>query len=166
MNDIVEKAKELGICQKWGDEMQNSPQMGLYCKMYFQGEDWAMEQDFPTLSLLRKYKGQTEAHGLYTDHKGGFYNTEHLAFFGESDVMVSYDGFQVGKVNIRHDSKAKISLKGNAIIMLNVLDFADVEIEATQYSKAYVYQYGINAKVKTKGNVEMRIRQFGNEIIR
>lgn len=160
MNDIVAKAKELGICQKWGEEMQSSPKMALYCKMYFDGEDWAMEQDFPTLELLQKYKGQTEEYGLYTDHQGAFENWDKIAFFGKSVVEIDYNCFQVGKVNIRHDSKAKIIAEDNAIVMINILDNAEVEVEAKDNAKIFVYRYGLNTKVQSKGSVLVKDRTF------
>lgn len=160
MKDVIIKADELGICKEWSEKMKNNASLGHFCKLYFLGDDWAMENDFPTLELLRKYKG-TEAFGLYTDNKSSFENVQNLAFFGNSEVDLEYNGFEVGYLNIRHDSKVKIKVKDNAILMINLLDNAEVEIDNLGMGKVSVYQYSENAKVKYQGNVEVKPAKFG-----
>ena len=140
MNDIIEKAKALNICNEWHEKMLKHQDMKYFCEMYFKGDDWAMEHDFPTLPLLQKYKGQTEENGLYLDYKGTIKNKSHLAFFGTSEIVLEYDNFAVGLVNIRHDSKAKIIAKDHAIITINVLDNAQIEIEQDPMAKVFVYR--------------------------
>ena len=140
MKDIIQKAKELNICHEWQNKMLKHQDMKYFCEMYFKGDDWAMEHDFPTLPLLQKYKGQTEEHGLYLDYKGTIKNKPHLAFFGDSNIVLEYDNFQVALVNIRHQSKAKIIAKDYAIITINVLDNAQVEIEKDPTAKVFIYK--------------------------
>lgn len=160
MNDIINRARELNICDEWYGKMCENPQMRHFCVMYFRGDDWALENDFPTLDLLRKYKGETEEFGLYTDYKGIFINPNKLAFFGSSRVELEYNAFGVGYLNIRHDSKAKIKVKDNAILVINILDNAEVEIDAEGGARVSVYQYSDKAKVEGKGAVRIRARKF------
>lgn len=160
MNDIIKKAKDLNICQEWHDRMRQTPAMKNFCTMYFKGDDWAMEQDFPTLDLLRKYKGQTEEFGLFADHQGSFINPHKLALFGTSQVEIECNAFSVSYINIRHHSKAKIKAKDNAILIINILDNAEIEIEAIDNSKVNVYQYSENAKVEYSGEVSLKLSKF------
>lgn len=140
MKDIIQQAKDLSICQEWHEKMQKNPTMEYFCDMYFKGDDWAMEKDYPTLELLEKYKGQTEEFGLYKDFEGELKNRERLALFGNSNATIEYDGFIVAKLNIRHNSKVKIIAREYAIVSVNVLDNAEVEVEKHDKARVLIYK--------------------------
>lgn len=160
MKDIINRAKELGICREWAEKMENNATLEHFCKLYFLGDDWARENDFPSLDLLRKYKG-TEVFNLYADCKDKFVNIQNLAFFGNSEVELEYNNFAVGYLNIRHDSKAKIKIKDNAILTINLMDNAQIDIEADKNATISVYQYGEHSKVNYQGNVDVKPSKFG-----
>ena len=64
------------------------------------------------------------------------------AFFGNSDVSLSYAGFTVAEVIIRHQSKATINVFDHAILKINLLDDAEVEIVSTPNTSVSIYSYG------------------------
>ncbi|KUY28012.1 hypothetical protein ATB96_19445 [Elizabethkingia ursingii] len=129
--------------------------MKEYCEMFFKGSDWAMEKDFPSLGLLRKYK-TTSHYGLYTDAKVKKENAKQIAFFGESDAELEYNEYNVGDVYIRHKSNVKIIAKDNSIVYVTIADGATVEIEAKENAKVTVYQYGGTVK----GNATIHLRSW------
>ena len=70
MNDIIEHAKAQGLCNEWYEQMKAKPTLKNLCEMYFKGDDWAKEHDFPKLKDLRKYRDEIMQYGLYTDFSG------------------------------------------------------------------------------------------------
>lgn len=140
MNDIIQGARKRGLCDKWYKEMQENTDMSVFCDMYFRGDDWAKEQDFPTLDLLRKYKKDTEPYGLYTDFKGELTNVERVAIFGNSDVVLNYDNFCVAQIIIRHNSNVKIKAKDYSILQITILDDAKIDIEEKDHSKIFLHK--------------------------
>ena len=144
MRDVIKLATEKGICKPWREDMAKAT-MKEYCEMFFKGSDWAMEKDFPSLGLLRKYK-TTSHYGLYTDAKVKKGNAEQIAFFGESESELEYDEHHIGEIYIRHKSNIKILAKDNSIVYVTIADGATVEIEAEENAKVTVYQYGGTVK--------------------
>ena len=61
MNDIIEHAKAQGLCNEWYEQMKAKPTLKNLCEMYFRGDDWAKEHDFPKLKDLRKYRDEIMA---------------------------------------------------------------------------------------------------------
>lgn len=158
---IASEARKAKLCKPWLAEMTKAEDIKPLCEMYFKGDDWAMEKDFPSLETLRKFKGETDPHGLHTDFKGMLENQKKTALFGKSEAKLKYTDFFVGTLIVRHGSKAKISASGHAFLVVNILDNAFVEIETTDNAKVRVFQYGTNSNFRITGNVEIKEGKFG-----
>lgn len=134
------------------------------CKMFFKEDNWAMENDFPSLETLRKFQGKSDEFGLHTDFKGvvGFVKgtEQQAAFFGKSNAEIQCDPFTAGVVIIRHDSKLKIKADENVFLVVNLMDKAFVEIEAGESSKIVIHQYGTDSNFRITGNVEVKEGKF------
>ncbi|KUY20920.1 Uncharacterised protein [Elizabethkingia miricola] len=144
MKEVIKLAVERGICKEWRNKMSKAS-IEDYCKMFFKGSDWAMEKDFPSLGLLRKYK-TTSHYGLYTDAKAKKKNAKQIAFFGESNSELEYDEHHIGEIYIRHKSNIKIIAKDYCFLIITIADGATVEIEAEENTKVTVFQYGGTVK--------------------
>lgn len=131
--------------------LMNVTQHSQLANIYFRGDDWAMEHDFPSVKLLKKYAGVAD-YGLITDASGKYVNKHRLAFFGNSDVELEYNGYGVGNIIVRHNSQAKIRVKDGAVLFVNLLDNATVQIECTEDAKFIVYCYGKLENVTASGN--------------
>ena len=153
--EIALEAKKKNICKEWFSEMTKQSDIKKLCEMYFSGDDWSMKNDFPSLDILRKFKGNSGQYGLYTDFNGSLENKKNTALFGNSEATIVYSGYFAGTLIIRHDSKAKIKISENAYLVVNILDNAFVEIEATDHAKVHVFQYGKNSNLNITGNVEV-----------
>ena len=153
--EIALEAKRKGICKEWYNMLMNVTQHSQLANIYFRGDDWAMEYDFPSVELLKKYAG-VAAYGLITDGSGKYVNKHRLAFFGNSDVELEYNGYGVGNIIVRHNSQAKIRVKDEAVLFVNLLDNATVQIECTEDAKVIVYAYGNLENVIAKGNVQIK----------
>ena len=124
--------------------------------MYFKGDDWTMKNDFPGLDMLEKHKGESGKFGLYTHFKGTLKNKENAALFGKSEAQLEYNEFFVGKLIIRHNSKAKIRATGNAILYINLLDNAHVDVVADEKARVFINQYGVTSGFRITGAVDVK----------
>lgn len=158
--EIALEAKKDKICQEAFSRMSKMGDIKQLCALYFEGSDWAMEKDFPRLETLKKFKGNSDQYGLFTDYKGGINNVQRVALFGKSNAEVVCDDFFAGEMVVRHDSKAKIKASGYAIVVVNILDNAFVEVEVTENAKVSIYNYSKDANFRITGNVEVKEGKF------
>lgn len=161
-NKILSLAKKQDLCREYQEKMKNDSSLENLCQMYFEGDDWSMENDFPDLKVLREFKGKSDIYGLHTDFVGAKENERKAAYFGESKVELSYDKFSVSTLILRHNSKAKITVKDHAILIINILDNAEVEIECMEKASVNIFCHD-NHNVKSIGNVKVQISTFKNE---
>lgn len=151
-------AKKQNVCIDFYKKMLKQTDISTLCRMYFEGSDWATENDFPDLETLRKFRGNSDRYGLYTDYVGEM-SLENLknqrAFFGNSDVDISAGGFSVSEIYIRHNSKARIKASGSAFMVINIFDSASVQIECEEDARVSVFYYGAENSVKYSGNVKI-----------
>lgn len=137
-------------------EMIKESDVSPLCRKFFAEDNWCMENDFPALDILRRFKNKSGDYGIYTDFVGRVPNRSHIALLGNSNASIAFDGFSVTSMIVRHDSKATIYATGNAFIILNLLDSAFVEIETSENAKVSVFQYGTNSNFRITGNVEIK----------
>lgn len=160
--ELALEAKKCTAVKMSGDcfkEIMQMRDIKPLCARYFRDTNWAMENDFPNITLLRKYFSNATPYGFHTDFVGsvGLLNSvkhQSIAFFGNSVADVICSPFAVCEIFIRHNSKVKIVAEENAFIVVNLLDAATVEIEAENAS-VKVYQYGTNSNFTVSGNVEI-----------
>lgn len=150
------EAKKYGLCAEWYKTMLAVTTYKQLAEMYFDGDDWSMEKDFPSLSILRKHKGAILSYGLVVDSTEKFENNFRIAFFGNSESEISYSDYAVGNVIVRHQSNVKIKAKGNAKVFVNLIDEARVEIEATENAEVIIYNYGPRTNYHNQGNVQVK----------
>ena len=151
--EIAIDAKKYGLCAEWYKKMLTVTTYKQLADMYFDGDDWSMEKDFPSLSILRQHKGAILPYGLVVDSTEKFDNNFRIAFFGNSETEISYSDYAVGNVIVRHQSKVKIKASGSSKVFVNLIDEARVEIEATENAEVIVYNYGQQTNYSNKGNV-------------
>lgn len=155
--NIIVSARKKGLCDQWFENFQRDNSLKNLCAKYFEGSDWAMENDFPGLELLRNFK--TDEFGLHTDFVGQVSLLSVLnrkAFFGNSKVRLDAKSFSVSEIYIRHNSEVEIFASENAIMIINVLDNAKVTINRNDDAQVTVYVYGDNTRVVEK-NININV---------
>ena len=154
--EIALEAKKFGLCAEWYKSMLAVTTYQQLAQMYFDGDDWSMEKDFPSIELLRKHKGALFQEGMIVDSKEKFENNFRIAFFGNCDSEITYSDYSVGNIIVRHQSKVKISAFGSSKVFINLLDEAEIEVEAIEKSEVIIYQYSDKAKINSSGNVTVK----------
>lgn len=159
--EIALEAKKFGLCAEWYKEMLSVTTYKQLAEMYFDGDDWSMEKDFPSLSLLRQHKGAILPYRMVVDSVlEKFKNCLRIAFFGNSDAEITYTDYSVGNVIVRHASKVKIIAFGSSKVFINLLDEAEIEVEAIEKTEVIVYQYSDKAKINSSGNVTIKRKSW------
>lgn len=138
--EIHDLAVTKGICKDWAKKLKNATNKEL-SEMFFDGSDWAFKYDFPTIDLLKDYKGVKEF-GLVLDAENEtFKGIERLAFFGDGKAKVVYENFEVADVYVRHGSDVEINASNYAIVSVSVEDNASVHIVKDSTAKVNVRWY-------------------------
>ena len=154
--EIAIDAKKYGLCAEWYKKMLAVTTYKQLADMYFDGDDWSMEKDFPSLSILRQHKGSILHYGLVVDSTEKFENNFRIAFFGNSESEISYSDYAVGNVIVRHQSKVKIKASGSSKVFVNLIDEARVEIETSENASVIIYNYGPRTNYHNQGNVTVK----------
>jgi len=159
--EIALEAKKFGLCAEWYKSMLAVTTYQQLAQMYFDGDDWSMEKDFPSIELLRKHSGAIFPYGMIVDSVSEkFENNFRIAFFGNCDSEITYNNYSVGNVIVRHQSKVKIIAKENSKVFVNVMDNAEICVIATQDAEVIIYNYGQNVKYKNEGNVTIKRKSW------
>ncbi|WP_284461638.1 hypothetical protein [Chryseobacterium sp.] len=158
LQEIYIQAKQVGLSWNCDERMTSDLSIKNLCEMYFDGDDWSMKNDFPKLEILRDFKGKSEVYGIFTDYVGMPNNLSKSAFFGNSDIRMIYNCYSVSQLVLRHQSKAKITVADNAILIINILDTVEVDIECIENARVEVFQYG--GKIESSGDVRIHKSSF------
>lgn len=159
--EIALEAKKKGICKEWFAGMLKMRGIKPLCEMYFTGSDWAMEHDFPSVDLLRRFIGNSEKHGLFTDYTGEIREMQNIALFGKSRAEIIAKAYDVKEIYIRHKSVVNIRAEDKAYLVINLLDEAKLHLECATSAKAVIYCYGKPENItSTGGNIKVLKRYF------
>lgn len=153
LQELYIQAKQIGLSSKCNERMSSDLSVKNLCEMYFDGDDWSMQHDFPKIEVLRQFKGRSEVFGIFTDYVGMPNNLQRAAFFGNSKIKMIYNGFSVTQLVLRHNTRAKITASENSIVIINILDKAEVDIECIENARVEVFQYG--GQINSSGDVRI-----------
>ncbi|MGE9617100.1 MAG: hypothetical protein ACQPRJ_06115 [Solitalea-like symbiont of Acarus siro] len=118
--------------------------------MYVQGIDFCINNNYPSLEFLRQeFKGKGEPYGLFIDETNLLLtNPKSVVLNGSCLASLNYDNYSVSRLYVRHDSKANITLIGNAILTIDAFDDSKLSVTVKDNSKAIIHLRGM-AQAKT-----------------
>ncbi len=151
---IIQLAKKQELCDEWHQDMLQNPTLENLCEMFFKGDDWAMDNNFPTPEMLRAFP-ETAQYGLFVDTSYQGNAPQRIAFFGDSDAVLDSDGYQVSEIYLRQNSKLKITAKGVSKIFITVLDNAVIEAETMQNARIVIFDKRKEGADDLKGNIKV-----------
>lgn len=152
VNELSILAREAGICEEWGDRLLSVMSVDQLLEMYVRGIDFCLSENFPTKEYLVKHaEGKLGEYGIYVNANMSSVNGRFLVLLGDSAGAIRIDGHEVSQVFVKHNSKAKLSVEGNAFVVVDCFDDSIVEIGAVGDSKVLVNVYR-NAKVEFESN--------------
>ncbi|MBD5229653.1 MAG: hypothetical protein HDS69_06415 [Bacteroidales bacterium] len=156
INQLKADGTEKGLCRQWRMKLQQGMSVGDLAKLYIEGIDFCISEDYPTLDFLRKhFKGSCEPYGVFVDDEVKERNAPDVVLNGDCKAILEYDGFTVSRIFARHNSQGAVNVSDHAIVTVDLFDNSNLAI-ATAGSDAQVI-------VNLYGNV--RVGAFGSGIV-
>lgn len=157
--ELARDAKKKGICEEWFTQLRRTKDKGELMKMYLAGIDFCLSEEYPSNDYIRRhFVGFCEAYGVFLDEQIAAVNFSHVVALGRCEGEAKYDGFSVGQVFAKHQSRLKVVATGSAFVMVDVFDDTSVEVVASDNAKVCVHHYGGSLTTTTEGE--------GNAIIK
>lgn len=132
--ELIDQLKEDGInkglCRLWQGKLRKGLTVEELVKLYIQGIDFCISEDYPTLDFLRKhFRGKCEPYGVFVDDEiPTAVNTPNMVLNGACRGMLEYDGYTVASLYVRHNSEVAVIVSDNAILTIDLFDKAKLHI--------------------------------------
>lgn len=139
---LARSAKANGICKEWFDRLRGQTEIAGLVAMYIKGIDFCMAHNWPDLETLRRdFAGDpfVADHGIFIDKKDvDVKNRATSVLLGASEAAIAFNGYEVGEIYVRHDSRLNLAVSGHAFVVVDVYDRAMVKITAMDHAKVIV----------------------------
>ena len=141
--ELARAAKAAGVCQEWHERILCTETIEGLAALFFNGIDFCLSKGVPSLEYLRNIpRDVRNAVNIYVDEKGlRLGNTGRAAFFGETDAVAVYNGYQPALLYATGDTRLHILATGNAVVTLDAFDRSRVTVEARDSARVTVFQY-------------------------
>ena len=132
--ELIQQLKQDGIdkglCRLWQGKLRAGLSTEELAKLYIKGIDFCISEDYPTLDFLREhFKGKCEPFGVYVDDEiPPTANKPDMVLNGACKAMLEYDGFDVSRLYVRHDSEVAVIVSDNAIVTIDLFDNATLHL--------------------------------------
>ncbi|MDR1585379.1 MAG: hypothetical protein LBS07_04290 [Prevotellaceae bacterium] len=140
--ELAKEARAKGICEEWYSRLRHTEDKHALIQMFLKGIDFCISEDFPSPRLLHLFDGIRQQYGIFRDEPVHVENSKYVVVFGRCEGSANYNGFSVGQVFVKHESKLSIKATGNAFVMVDVFDNAEIEVTAEDNAKICVNEYG------------------------
>jgi hypothetical protein len=148
--ELANTAKRKGVCKEWFNRLQNTEDKGELIKMYLEGIDFCLSNEFPTNAYIREhFVGTCEAYGVFLDETINVVNSRFVVALGTCEGSADYSAFGVGQVFIKHDSRVHITASDNAFVMVDIFDNSEVTVTVKDNAKVCVNNYGGKLSITT-----------------
>lgn len=153
--ELAQAAKAAGVCKEWHERLLRTETLEGLAALYFNGIDFCLSKGVPSLEYLRALPQQvTDGVNIYVDRKElHLGNVTRAAFYGDSDAVAVYNGYQAAQLYATGDTRLHILATGNAVVTVDAFDRSRVSVEARDKARVTVFQYeGAQAEAITGEN--------------
>ncbi len=152
--ELIEQLKQDGIdkglCRLWQGKLRAGLTTEQLAKLYIEGIDFCISEDYPTLDFLREnFKGKCEPFGVYIDDEiPPTKNKPQMVLNGACKAMLEYDGYSVANLYVRHDSEVAVIVSDHAIVTIDLFNNAKLHISVVgEDARVNINAYGHNAEI-------------------
>ncbi len=108
INQLKTDGTEKGLCRQWRLKLQPGMSVEDLAKLYIEGIDFCISEDYPTLDFLRKhFKGSCEPYGVFVDDEVRERNAPDVVLNGDCKAILEYDGFTVARISFSERARLK-----------------------------------------------------------
>jgi hypothetical protein len=143
--ELAAEAKAKGICEEWHDRLQQTEDKHSLVKMFLDGIDFCISEDYPSPKFFKLFDGIRQQYGIFRDESIQMENSKYVVAFGQCEGKAKYTAYTVGQVFVRHESKLTVTASGHSFVVVDIFDNAEIKVEASDNAKICVNQYGGNA---------------------
>lgn len=149
-----------GLCRLWQGKLRKGLTTEQLVQLYFQGIDFCISEDYPTLDFLRThFKGLCEPFGVFVDEDVAEHKiAQDTVLNGACRAMLAYDSYTVSRLYVRHTSTAGVAVADNAIVTIDLFNDAKLHLAATGNAKVLVNIYGDGPTVNFANDKEAKER--------
>lgn len=142
-----------GLCQDWQKKLKPGVSVKRLVALFIRGIDFCVKNDYPTLEFMREnFKGISEPYGAFVDGVVNESNLPDVVLNGDCKGTLSYYGYSVSRVVVRHTSSISIRVYGNAHVTIDTFDNSTLNlVVAGTKARVLVNKYG-NSNVEVTGN--------------
>jgi len=150
--ELAAEAKAKGICDKWYQLLRKTEDKNALIKMFLEGIDFCISEDYPSLKFFDVFDGIRQRYGIFRDEKIEAKNPENVVAYGKCEGVACYSDYSVGQIFLKHESKLTVNADGNSFIMIDILDKTGIEINASGNAKVCVNKYGDDTTIVANKN--------------
>lgn len=156
---LRDRARDLGLCDKWYDEWDKDCTRQELIEKYLKGIDFCIKHDYPKLYFIKTFfpNEQLAMNGIFVDENIDALNVNTAVALGKSTGTIRYEGQHAGTIYTRHESSIEVTAMEGARVFVEVWDDSKVKVITDEESKAFVYWHG--GEIVRSGNVTVRNRR-------
>lgn len=144
------------LCDPWQQMLDDARDKETLVRMYLRGIDFCLAYDYPGIDYMKRhFKGMCEPFGVFVDEPVQVCNADKVVAVGGCVGTVDYDGYEVGQVFVKHDSRLAVIAAGNALVTVDCFDRSTVDVLAKGSALVTVYRYGDAVVNVCGGNVKV-----------
>lgn len=142
-HDLKTAALRHDLCGPWQRMLDHAADKATLVQMYMRGIDFCFGRDFPSVEYIeRHFKGVCERYGLHVNEAFDSRNERQVALVGRCDARLTYDDYEVAQLFVKHDSHARLDVRGHSIVTVDCFDRSRIDIRADEGARVTVYRYG------------------------
>jgi hypothetical protein len=155
--ELAKEAKEKGICEEWYKILRRTEDKHALIKMFLNGIDFCISKDFPSPRLFQSVDGIRQQYGIFINEFVQTENSKYVVALRRCTGSANYNGFSVGQIFVKHESKLSIKATDNVFIMIDIFDDSEIEVNASGNSKICINQYGGHIETVTDLNAVVKV---------
>jgi hypothetical protein len=140
--ELAKEARAKGICKEWYDHLQHTEDKYALIQMFLKGIDFCISEDFPSERFFKSFDGIRQKYGIFRNEHIHVENSPYVVAFGKCEGSAEYNGYSVGQIFVKHESKLTINASGNAFVMIDIFDNSNISIITSGNAKICVNRYG------------------------
>lgn len=145
--DIAKKAKIIGICEEWYQDLKKIDSVESLANMYIKGIDFCLANNFPSNDYIRtNFKGKIEEFGIHIDEEFDASNWRKIVALGSCRATIEINHFYISEIFLKNNSILNLKAKDHAFVMIDAFDDAKIKVKTYGEAKVVVNRYG-NAEV-------------------
>lgn len=148
--ELATQANSKDICKEWLDRINSATSKNDLLQMYVDGIDFCLSTNYPGHSILdTHFKNEMKDFGMFLNQRKNLVNDRKVICHGNSELRFKADNYAVSQLFLKDKTKAVVTVRDRAFVMIDVFDEVDLSIQANDYSKVCVNLYK-GAKVTFK----------------